>query len=143
MEENVLKDFETFKEFPNKNLKISSSSNYYFVRKKNEDFVTKRNIDSISTIDVLGKDKIIVEKSYFNVLDGSLVLKTRSISDMDGKNEEFFESLDKIEIIRFSSILNIKGNSVYYLTKDEIEGLINYKECSAKTYKNTPKKNYF
>ena len=135
--------FETFKEFPEKSLKISSSSNYYFIKKLNDDFITKRNIDSISNINVLGINKLLTEKSYYNVLDGSLVLKTRSISDMDGKNEEFFESLDKIEIIRFSSILNIKGNSVYYLTKDEIEGLINYKECSAKTYKNIPKKNYF
>ena len=47
MEENVLKDFETFNEFPDKYLKINKNSNYYFIRKIKEDFITKVNIDSI------------------------------------------------------------------------------------------------
>ena len=33
MEENVLKDFETFSEFPDKYLKVNSTSNYFLIKK--------------------------------------------------------------------------------------------------------------
>ena len=58
MEENVLKDFETFSEFPDKYLKVSKNSSYYFIKKSGENFVTKRSLDSLSTVNIFNKDTI-------------------------------------------------------------------------------------
>lgn len=126
MEENVLKDFETFSEFPDKYLKVNNSSNYYFIRKSNDNFVTKRNIDSISIINIFSNQKLLLVKSYYDVNNGELVLNTRSISNIDRSNEEFIELENNVSIIPLNSILNIKGNNEYYLSKDDINHLINY-----------------
>lgn len=143
MEENVLKDFETFNEFPDKYLKINKSSNYYFIRKLREGFIAKENLDSMYTLTVLNKDKIILEKSYYDVVTGNLVLNTRSVRGMTTNTEEFINPKKNVEIISLSSILNIDENGVYYLCKEDINTLVNYKEESAKTYGLKPRKNYF
>lgn len=143
MEENVLKDFETFSEFPDKYLKVSKNSSYYFIKKSGENFVAKRSLDSLSTVNIFNKDKLLTKKSYYDVSTGSLILKTVSIKDIDGNNEEFVENKNNVDIISLSSILNINENGVYYLSKEDINTLVNYKEGSAKTYNLKPRKYYF
>ena len=143
MEENVLKDFETFNEFPNKYLRVNSNSNYYFIQKLNKNFITKKNIDSISTINIFNKEKIVMKKSYIDVNTGLVALKVGSIKNVDGDNEEFIYNEDDVKIISLSSILNIKGNDVYYLSKEDIETIVNFKEENAKTYNLESRKYYF
>ena len=63
MEENVLKDFETFSEFPDKYLKVSKNSSYYFIKKSGENFVAKRSLDSLSTVNIFNKDKSLITKA--------------------------------------------------------------------------------
>ena len=143
MAENVLKDLETFDEFPEKVLLINKNSDYYYVNKDGKNYVTEKNIDLITNIEVSEEDKIFVKSSYYSVLDGTLICKTEFISDIDGKTKDFIKSADNIEIIRLNKILNINENGVSYLTKEDIEIIMNYKEESAKTYGMKPKKGYF
>ena len=143
MEENVLKDFETFNEFPNKYIKVNKSSNYYLVNKNGEKFVTKEMLDSITLFEVLGNEKILTVKNYYDINNGNLILNTQSISSVDGNNEEFLENKDKIEIYSLGLILNVGENGVYCLEKDDIEAIVNFKESNAYTYGLKPRKYYF
>lgn len=140
MEENVLKDYETFSEFPDKYLKVNSTSNYFLIKKDNESFVTKRNIDSISIVKILSNQKLITLRSFYDIKTGNLVLNTKSISNADRSCEEYLEFDDNIEIFSLSSILNIKGNDIYYLSSEDIDMLIDYKEENAKSYNLKPRK---
>lgn len=134
MERNVLFDYETFNEFPDKYLKINKNSSYYLVQYNNESFVTKKNIDNISIINFGLEQKIMIEQSYYNVKDGNLALKTNSICDIDGNNKMFIGLEKDVKIISLSSILNIKGNDKYYLSSSAINVLINYEKESEKIY---------
>ena len=143
MEENVLKDFETFNEFPEKYLKVNKSSNYYLVSKNGKKFVAKKMLDSVTFLEVLGSQKILTVRSYYDINNGELILSTKSISNVEGINEEFLEMEEKVEINSLSSILNIDENGIYYLLKEDIDELINFKESNAKTYGLKPRKYYF
>lgn len=143
MGENVLKDLETFDEFPDKILVVNNNSDYYYITKEEKNFVTERNIDSISNIDVDGEEKVLVKSSYYDVINGSLICKTEFISDINKKNKKFTKCDENIKIISLNDVLNINGIQESYLTKEEIETLINYKEENAKTYGMTPRENYF
>ena len=143
MEENVLKDFETFNEFPEKYLKVNKSSNYYLVSKNGKKFVAKKMLDSVTFLEVLGSQKILTVRSYYDINSGELVLSTKGISNVEGINEEFLEMEEKVEINSLSSILNIDENGIYYLLKEDIDELINFKESNAKTYGLKPRKYYF
>ena len=143
MEENVLKDFETFNEFPDKHLKVSKSSNYYLVSKNGEKFVTKKMLDSVTILEILGSQKILTVKSYYDINNGELIASTKSISDSNGTSEEFLEKEENVEIDSLNSILNIDENGVYYLLKEDIDEIVNFKESNAKTYGLKPRKYYF
>lgn len=143
IEENILKEFETFDEFPNKKIMVNSNSNYYYINKNDKNFVTQKNIDWISNIEVDGVHKSLIKSSYYNVIDGSLVCQVQFISDINKKNKKFVESGENIKIILLSDILNINANGVYYLTKDDIEILTSYKEENAKTYGMKPREKFF
>lgn len=143
MEENVLKDYETFSEFPEKYLKVSKNSNYYLIKKRTDSFVTKKMIDSVEILEILGVKKLLIQKSYYDVNDGGLIFHTRVISNLDGSNKEFIDVEKYIEITPLSSALNISENGVYYLNREDIEPLVTYKEEGAKEYGLKPRKNYF
>ena len=143
MEENVLKDFETFDEFPNKYLKVNKNSNSYLINKNGKKYVARKKLDSVTFLEVLGNQKILTIKSYYDITNEEIILYTKSISDSDGINEEFIEKEDNIEIYSLSSILNIGENGIYYLLKEDIDALVNFKESNAKTYNLKPRKYYF
>ena len=130
MEENVLKSFETFNEFPDKYLKVDNNSDYYYIRKQDNNFVTKKNIDLISNINA---EKVLIKCSYYDVISGDLIHKSEFVSDINGTNKEFVKCED-VRIISLSNILNIKGNGIYYLTREDVNVLINYEEEKTKKY---------
>lgn len=132
MEKNVLIDFETFSEFPNKYLKVNKDSSYYYIKMQSENYVAKSKFDNISLINCDNVQKLKMVKSYYDVRDGSFVLKTISICDMYDKNEMFIEN--EYEIYPLSYLLNIKCNDKYYLTKDDIEVLLNFDKQNSKVY---------
>ena len=131
MEENVLKDFETFEEFPDKYLKVSKDSNYYYIKKDNIACIARRNIDLISSNGI----DTTVFLSYYSVLDGHLVSKTRITNKT--------RILDGANIISLSEIFNIDNNDSYKLTKEDVDTLTDFKEENSKNYSKLPKKYYF
>lgn len=143
MEENVLKDFETFNEFPEKYLKVNKSSNCYLVNKNGKKFITKKILDSVTVLEILGSQKILTVRSYYDINNGELILNTKSISNVDGTNEEFLEKEENVEIDSLSNILNIDENGIYYLLKEDIDKIVNFKAECAKTYGLKPRKYYF
>lgn len=137
MEKNVLKDFETFYEFPNKYIKVTCNSNYYYIKINNHKFITKKNIDLLCS----DNGNIELEESYYSIIDGNFVLKTKN--NIYRISEYGKETEDNVLIQPLYKILNISGNGVYYLDNHDIDGLINYKEECAKTYGLEPRKYYF
>ena len=95
MVENVLKDFETFEEFPNS-----------YVGKKTESFVAKRKVDLVSIVKIYSKEKVLKVESYYDVCNGNRILKTEGISNLDGINKEFIVFFQIINKIYFINSLN-------------------------------------
>lgn len=135
MERNVLKSFETFEEFPDKYLCVDSKSNYYYIKKDDESFITYRNIELISS----NNNETTIILDYYNILDGSLVSRTKTLD----KQNEIIKDNDKLEIISLAKILNVKENNPYFLSLKDIKTLTNFKEENSKTYGIKPRKNYF
>ena len=120
MEENVLKDFATFNEFPDSYLEISSNCDYYFIYKPIGSFIARKKFDLVSTVRIYNKEKLLQKVSYYDVNDGSLILKTESISNLDGSTEEFVKKEKGTKIIALSSILDLKEEK-QYLTKQDVK----------------------
>ena len=133
MEENVLKDYETFNEFPDKYLELSEKSDYYYIAKTVGSFVVKRRIDLISTVKIYNIEKILQKESYYNVEDGNLILKTESLSNLDGSNLEFVKKEKNVKVIHLSSILD-EQEELIYLSKEDIKKIIKKDATKAKTY---------
>lgn len=127
MNENVLKSLETFNEFPDKYLKIKSDSNYYFINKKIDSFVTEKKIDSIFLVKIYGKEKIVEKESFYDVISGKLVLKTECIENLDGSAKEYIKKEKNVILIELNSILENK-DEVFYLSKMDIKKLIRNNE---------------
>lgn len=129
MEKNVLKDFETFEEFPDKYLLIDDKSNAYYIKINDKSFIVRRNIDSISIFSE--EKKVSYENSYYSIIDNKLVSKLKFLRSISELSEDL-ES--EYKIIHLSKLLNIKGNSKYYLTLEDVKTLINY-DKNQKVYK--------
>ena len=127
MEENILKDFETFDEFPNKYMLIDKNSSYYYVKLNDEGFIAKRNIKKISFD---GKN-VEVLLSYYNVIDGSLILNTKKTHTEFEVLKEFFGAY----VLSLNKLFTITDNEKYYLNKNDIKEIINFDKTVKKHIK--------
>ncbi len=130
MEENYLKKDETFFEYPNKYLKITSDSNIYYIELNNKKYIVKSNIDSLESTNDLNTN--ILVQSFYNVLDGSKVLTRKKIIS---KDKAIAYTNFNAKIIRLSKILNLTGNGVVEFSLDDINTILEYKEEKAKKYR--------
>lgn len=135
MEKDVLRDFETFDEFPDKYLKVDERSNYYYIKIGGDCFVTKKKIETLSTIKALDNSKLIIVSKYYDVKNGDLVFTLGIIKDFQMNEKNCCGILNDVKIIPLKSILNIKGNDTYYLTENDIDVLTNFEKESEKVYK--------
>lgn len=110
MEENVLKNFETFLEYPDKYLKVGKNSNLYYIKNDNQTYIARENIDSLFYQE---PNLFSCEKSYYDVIDGKKVL---TIKPYTLKN-------NKSRVILLNSLLD--NNTELYLGLSDIEKLIN------------------
>lgn len=132
MQKNVLKGFETFSEFPDKYLCINNKSNYYYIKKDDKSFVAIRSIELISTD---GKDTNVI-LAYYNVLDESLVLKTKITESQDKITKE----MNGAKVVPLNELFDIKNNNSCYLNLEDVNALTGFREENTKTYGITPKK---
>lgn len=134
MEKIVLKDFETFNEFPDSYLEIKSDSEYYYIGKKTESFVAKRKVDLVSTVKIYSKEKVLEIESYYDVCNGNKALKTESISNLDGINKEYVKKDDGVKIIPLNSILEEESEIIYLSKKDVIKLIKNNSNDKSKKH---------
>ena len=132
MEENVLKDFETFEEFPEYYICISEKSNCFYIKKDDKNFVAWRCVDLISYD---GKSTEVVLE-YNSIIDGSTVLVETIIESKEGIKRNNGGATIK----RLSDILHITGNKKSYLDKNDIFTFVNFKEECALDHGNASRK---
>ena len=127
MEKNVLKDFQTFDEFPEKYLLIDDKSNVFYVKVQDECFITRRRINYVSSI---GTDCDILKykNSYYNILNGECVVKLSFLKSLKEDNDFVLAAEGEIKILPLSDILNLKNNKKYYLNREDIELLVNFEK---------------
>ena len=130
----VLNQFETFEEFPDAILKIDQSSDCYYVESDDKKYIAWENTDAVENLDSNG-NIIKYTNGYYSVIDGNKVATTTTI--FDGK--EYKKQNKEIKVYPLTKILNIKGNSVYELTKEDVIEFSNFKEEKSED----PRKTYF
>lgn len=133
MEKNVLRDFDTFEEFPDKNLLVDRNSNAFYIKKQDKYFIARRNVDSLTFVDYNSKDVIRYENSYYDVINGECILNLTILESLNN-SESYMLIDDDCEISYLPERLNIKGNSKYYFSLDDVKVLTNY-DNDKKVYK--------
>lgn len=127
-----LKHLETFEEFPLGQLLVNKDSEIYYILCNNKRYIAWKNIDSVEND---GKsDMIIYTNSYYSVISGKHILSEEilEVGEKSLNNKEYI-------VIPLSSILNIKGNTEYILSKSDVLNLKGFKTEKAKN----PRKTYF
>lgn len=134
MEKNVLNSYQPFIEHPEYYLSVNSASNYFYIKKTNENFVATR-MTQVVMEKINGFDCIVTNNNYYSVVDGSCVHKDSIIySILDNKESIVSEDLDD-KVYLLSDILNINGNKKSYLTLEDINAIENFEKKEVKVYK--------
>lgn len=121
MEEFVLKDYESFDEFPEKKLLVDKRSNAFYIKKQNEIFIARQNIDSL-TLEGYG-DKIAIKykKSYYNIKNGEFILSLTSLESIKDRKEYMLNLEDDCKIVSLNSVLDIKDEEKSYYSIEDID----------------------
>jgi len=122
MEEIVLRNYETFEEIPNALLEVKESSNLMYVRIGRLVFIAREFVDNI----IFDNDSVKYEVSYHNVKNNENIL-TLNIKRTDFE-VGLTEKRDDIDIIPLKNILNVKENNVIYLTNQDVNNLIGFRD---------------
>ena len=128
-----LRHMETFEEFPLGKLLVNKDSDLYYIMKDNKRYVAWKNVDSVENDGM--SNAIIYTNSYYSVIKGKHIL-TEQVLEV---NDKILNNDKNYTIVPLRSILNIKGNSQYELSKSDALGLTGFKEEKAKN----PRKTYF
>lgn len=119
MERSILSDFETFNEFPDKYLKITTDSNCYYVKKDEKSYLARRNVDYISWD---GVSTITTSASFFDILNGDLILKT--ITEETDTERRLYS--DGAVVQPFNEFIDLEGHDERYFSKEDVKKLLNY-----------------
>ena len=122
MEEVILRNYETFEEIPNALLEVKESSNLMYVRIGRFAFVAREFVDKV----ISENDTIKYKVSYYNVKNNENIL-TVNIKKVESEIE-LIEKRKDINIIPLKNILNIKNNRVIYLTKQDVDDIIDFSD---------------
>lgn len=118
-----LKQYETFEEFPFAILKVDENNDNYYVENDGKKYIAWKNNDVVENLDSDG-NKIKYTIGYYNVLDGKRIATTISISD----DEKIINETKNVKVYPLKEILNIKENSIYELTRDDVVKFSKFKE---------------
>ncbi len=113
----ILKEGETFYEYPDAVLLVDNSFKYYYVKAQDGNkYIAWKEFYSIQNIDK--EAKITTQKNvYKNILDGEIILEEMIVKD------SFFRN----GIVKpLNWVLNIKGNQKYEFEKDDILTLTSF-----------------
>jgi len=125
MHKKILKDFETFEEFPDGVLEINNNTNLVYIQKGTETFIAREFLKKLSG----DNSSIEYELKYKDVIDNKVRL-TAEIKKENGKTVINYpkEPFKVYQVIHLNEILNIKENNSYYLSLEDIISLCSFKE---------------
>jgi len=129
MHKKILKDFETFEEFPDGVLEINNNTNLVYIQKGTETFIAREFLKKLSG----DNSSIEYELKYKDVIDNKVRL-TAEIKKENGKTVINYpkEPFKVYQVIHLNEILNIKENNSYYLSLEDIISLCSFKEEESK-----------
>lgn len=123
MNELLLRCYETFSEIPEGNLLVTQNSNLMYIRIGRLAFIAREFVDSIINEDT----KAIYSISYLNVKDNKKVLELKILKYFENNEKHVLNKREDVEIVPLSKILNIKGNGVAILSKNDVDDLLDFK----------------
>jgi len=129
MHKKILKDFETFEEFPDGVLEINNNTNLVYIQKGTETFIAREFLKKLFE----DNSSIEYELKYKDVIDNKVRL-TAEIKKENGKTVINYpkEPFKVYQVIHLNEILNIKENNSYYLSLEDIISLCSFKEEESK-----------
>ena len=128
MEDQILKNYESFDEKMDAILLVGNNSNLMYIKKGEDIFIAHEFINSVIT----DNSNIIYTTTYYNVKDNKKILELKIVKTLAGGIVTYSNEDSKVQILPLSKLLNIKGNSKYYLTEQDVDTLINYNKKSIK-----------
>lgn len=135
MDAKILKDFETFEEFPDGVLEIKNNTNLVYIQKGTDAFVAREYLKKISG----DNTNLEYELKYRDVINNKVILtaeiKNENVKTIINYPKEPFKVY---QVANLDEILNIKENSPYYLSFEDIVNL-----CSFKEEEPTEKRKYY
>lgn len=125
MNEKVLKDFETFEEFPSAVLEIKPNTNLVYIEKGTGAFIAREVIKKASGDD----SNVEYELKYRDVVNNKVRL-TAEIKRENGTTVISYpkEPFEVYKVIHLDEILKVKQNSPYYFTLEDIKNIDSFKE---------------
>lgn len=124
MNELLLRSYETFSEIPDGKLLVTENSNLMYIRIGRFAFIAREFVDSVTNEGASATYKI----SYLNVKSPEKILELEIIKNINNNEKQVLNTMEDIEIISLSKILNIKGNGVSILSKNDIDNLLDFKQ---------------
>lgn len=128
MSEKILKDFETFEEYPEAVLEIKPNTNLVYIQKGEETFVAREFLKKMTGDD----SSVEYVLKYKDVINNKVKL-TAEIKNENGTTVINYpkEPFKVYQIIHLDEILNIKYNDRYYFSLNDVITLCNFKEQEA------------
>lgn len=123
MEEQILRNFETFEEIPEGLLELKEGSNLIYIRYDREVYVAREFFDSVISDNL----NVIYTVSYLDVRDNKNILTLLIKKSLVDNSIEFLNKREDINIIPLNEVLSIKGNKCFYIGLDDINIITKYK----------------
>ena len=80
---DYLEQFESFDEFEDKPLYVDSKSDIFLVIYNKKKYIAWEKIDFARTVKYKDENYLEMQKSFYNVIDGSFILNTYELYDLD------------------------------------------------------------
>ena len=120
---DYLQQFESFDESEDKSLYINYNSDLYLISYNNKRFVAWEKVNFATTIKYKNENYLETQKSFYNVVDGSLVLNTYELFDLDKNKTEIFKP-NNISLFPLGERLNLNKAESTVLGRDKVLKLV-------------------
>ncbi len=120
----------TFEEIPMGALLVKENSNYFYIEYLKRKYITTSNLDFSTIENIDGRDVIVCQNSYYNVINGEFILNERRTYSLEDNMEISSNINPETKIIPLSHILNPLSRVNSTVTLDDIDKITNTKTYS-------------
>lgn len=114
-----LEQFESFDEYEDKKLLVNKKSALYLLILNNKKYVVWENIDSVSMNKHNTWEYLDIIKSYYNVINGELILTIHELNDIK-TNVNILVNPNDIQLILLSDELSMNDDESITVDKNKI-----------------------